>query len=140
MLYMLKNYNPLDWYWDVTGKTGIYSSARQAYVPKTDDVYKAWLADGGIATKLNSEDELVGVLQNAKVPPYHKVSPYVIVQRLQVVGLAEQAMTALQQDPVSYARFFTSPSRGGVDAGAADVRAFLAAVGADPDVILAPEA
>ncbi|MCC0013857.1 MAG: hypothetical protein H6881_08265 [Rhodobiaceae bacterium] len=132
------DYNPFDWYWQINGQSGVYSSAANAVVATGTAAYVAWKAAGNQPTKIASMAELVEVLRAAGVPPYHKVKTYDIVKRLEAVNLAATAMTALRQDPVAYARFFTADSRGGVDADAADVRAFLTAVGADPDEILAP--
>src|SRR5262245_8997549 len=33
-----------DWYWTIGGKSGVYSSKRNIYVPETDDEYEAWRA------------------------------------------------------------------------------------------------
>lgn len=131
-------YDPNNWYWLVAGEDGVYSSAAAASVPLDDPAYAAWLADDNLPTRIASMAELIDVLRQAGVPPYHKVTTYDVVKRLETAGLAEAAMAALQQDAVAYARFFTADSRGGVDADAADVRAFISAVGGDPDVILAP--
>lgn len=135
---MTSEYTPYEWYWLVAGEDGVYSSAAAASVPLDDPVYSAWLSDGNLPTRIASMEELIDVLRQAGVPPYHKVKTYDVVRRLEAAGLAETAMAALQQDAVAYARFFTADSRGGVDADAADVRGFLTAIGADPDVILAP--
>lgn len=135
----MRLYDPSDWYWIVSGsETEVYASARAEYVSSTDLDYLAWIAAGGVPTRIASHEELVDVLRSANVPPYHKVSPYEVVKRLEASGLASDALAALQADPVAYARFFTSPARGGIDADAADVRAFLTNIGADPDAILAP--
>lgn len=132
-------YDPFDWYWIVDGSTiDVYSSRRAEYVPVDDMEYTAWMSEGRVSTRIALHVDLVDVLRKAGVPPYHRVPAYTIVTRLQASGLAEIAMGALQSDAVAYARFFTADSRGGIDADAADVRAFLSAIGADPDVILAP--
>ena len=133
-----KEYDPFDWYWIVDGSGEVYSSRRSEYIPIGDTEYTAWINEGRAPTRIASYDELVDVLRAANVPPYHRVPTYTIVTRLQAAGLVEIAMAALQSDAVAYARFFTADSRGGIDADAADVRAFLSAIGADPDAILAP--
>lgn len=131
-------YDPFDWYWIVDGSGDVYASRRAEYVAIDDTEYAAWMNEDRVPTRIASHADLVDVLRRAGVPPYHRVPTYTIVTRLQAAGLVEIAMAALQSDAVAYARFFTADSRGGIDADAADVRAFLSAIGADPDAILAP--
>lgn len=137
----MRSYDPKDWYWVVGGdESRVFSSAVGDYIQPDAATYVAFLDDGNSPTRILNEAELGEVLRAANVPPFHRVSPYTIVTRLQAAGIAEIAMAALQQDPVAYARFFTAESRGGIDADATDVRAFLAAVGADVDAVLSPDA
>lgn len=59
---MVKIYDPRDWYWEIAGVAGRYSSKRKQQVPPGDAAYRAWAADGGVATKIGTEDELRDVL------------------------------------------------------------------------------
>ncbi len=70
------------------------------------------------------------------MPPYHKVSTYRILRRLEDVGLIDAAEAALNANRVLWRRFYTV---GAINADDADARAFLAAIGADTDATLAPE-
>jgi hypothetical protein len=55
--YMIAN-----WYWIVAGSiTQVYSSARAEYVSVTDNVYIAWLAQGGVPTPIATEGDLQGL-------------------------------------------------------------------------------
>jgi hypothetical protein len=57
------NYSPSNWYWIVAGSTTqVWSSARVQYVPVTDATYVAWLAAGGVPTKIDSAGSLWQVL------------------------------------------------------------------------------
>lgn len=63
---MYKNfkYNPANWYWIVAGDAArVYSSAQAAYVSVADATYLAWMEQGNITTKIDSEDSLKTVLQ-----------------------------------------------------------------------------
>jgi hypothetical protein len=131
----MMDYNPRAWFWIVTG-SGVYSSAAAAYVSTDDAAYRQFVAAGGIATAIGSEAELQGVLRAANVPPYHGVSTYRIVRRLEDAGLIDAADAALSQDKNLWRRFYTV---GTVPADDPNALALLKAVGADPLVILAPE-
>ena len=101
------NYDPRDWYWIVGGdETLVYASMRAAFVPA------------------------------AGVPPFHKVSTYRVLRRLEDAGRIDAAEAALNANRVLWRRFYTV---GAINADDADSRAFLAAIGADADAILAPE-
>lgn len=66
----------------------------------------------------------------------YSVSTNTIVHRLEDAGLLTTANSALQADLFNYARFYTSTS---IDSDNIVTRTFLTNIGADPDVILAPE-
>ena len=66
--------------------------------------------------------------------PY-EVSKLAIVDRLEVAGLRAAAKAALAQDGLRQDRWDNSVA---IRSDDADVRALLTAIGADPDVILAP--
>lgn len=63
-------YDPRNWYWIVGGdETKVYSSAAGDYVPADNATYAAWVAVGGVATRILNSDELAEVLANASVRP-----------------------------------------------------------------------
>jgi hypothetical protein len=62
-------YNPAAWYWIVAGDSSkVWSSAAAAYVATSDATYVAWLASGGLATKIDTEASLQQVLAAAYPP------------------------------------------------------------------------
>ncbi len=65
------SYNAANWYWKVGDKspdTQVYSSAVDDYVPLTNATYVAWLANGGRATPIDTEQNLADVLILAGQP------------------------------------------------------------------------
>lgn len=138
----MMNYQPSDHYWVVgSDRARVFSSARMALVPIEDGAYQIWREAGGIVTTIASLDELVAVLRAANVPPYHCVSPYRIVRRLEAAGLAAQALAIIDapQNAVLKARFYTLAGAGGIPADDPDAIALVVAAGGDPAAILAPE-
>jgi hypothetical protein len=130
-------YTPLSWYWLVGGdQTQAYSSAAAAYVSADDATYRQFVSAGNMATVIGSEAELWDVLRAADVPPYHSVSTYRIVRRLEDAGQIDAADAALSQNKSLWRRFYTV---GMVPADDPNALALLKAVGADPLVIPAPE-
>lgn len=128
-------YSPSDWYWIVgDDEARAWSSAARDYV----DIAQA---DPERVTRIDSFDGLVQVLRAANVPPYHSVSPYRIVRRLEAAGLAAPALAVLEapENAVLKARFYTLAGAGGIPADDPDAIALVQAAGADPAVILAPE-
>jgi hypothetical protein len=66
----MKPYNAADWYWIVGGNEAqVFSSAVGNYVPANDATYLAWLADGGLPSRIINEVELGEVLADARVRP-----------------------------------------------------------------------
>jgi len=64
------NYDPRNWYWIVGGDTSrVYSSRIGNYVSPDNATYVAWLAAGGVTTRILNADELAEVLANASVRP-----------------------------------------------------------------------
>lgn len=56
----MMQYNPSNWYWLVAGSTTqVYSSASNTYVSVSDTTYEAWVASGGVATKISANDMLL---------------------------------------------------------------------------------
>ena len=128
-------YTPFNHYWRVAATDQIYGSAKAAPVAENARAFAEWQAAGGIPTVIADMPSLVEVLRAAAVPPYHKVPTAVIVDRLIEVGRLDAANAALESVPSLKARFYT---RAHVFGDNAEARAFLAAIGVDPDAILAP--
>lgn len=131
----MTEYNPFNWFWIVgDDETRAYSSAAGGYV----DVAQA---PEDRITRIASMDELIEVLRAANVPPYHSVSPYRIVRRLEAAGLSQRALAVLEapQNAVLKARFYTLAGVGGISADDPDAIALVIAAGGDPAEILAPE-
>ncbi len=133
-------YIPANHYW-IVGGDHVYASQRAAYVDLDDAKYIEWLEAGGLPSHIYAHDNLVGVLRAANVPPYHAVSPYRIVRRLEAAGLAAPALAVLEapDNAVLKARFYTLAAAGGIPADDPDAIALVLAAGGDPAVILAPE-
>jgi hypothetical protein len=67
---MALSYNPLDWYWIVAGdESRVFSSKTGDYVQLGDAAYVAWLALGGVPTRIISEAELGEVLAPHSIRP-----------------------------------------------------------------------
>lgn len=59
----MKPYDPTNWFWYVGGDTSkAYSSAAGAYVAASNATFQAWLADGTVPTKIDTEANLGAVL------------------------------------------------------------------------------
>ena|SRR5471032_2400504 len=57
------NYDPSKWYWFVGGDTTqAWSSEKAAFVPADDVDFEAWLANGYVATAIDSIESLGDVL------------------------------------------------------------------------------
>lgn len=63
-------YDVTNWYWVVAGDTTkVFSSAAGDYVTNNDPTFQAWVLDGGVATRIDTELNLGGVLADAEVRP-----------------------------------------------------------------------
>ncbi len=137
------SYDPYAWYWVVAGdKTRVWSSVAGGYVPIDDADYLAWQTASPLArpTPIESEDALTGVLEeypDLAAPGPWRVPTYVIIRRLEAAGLLPTAIAALKADEVAYHRFMTA---GDLASDEPEARAFLGSIGADADVVLAPDA
>jgi len=61
---MSDDFNASDWYWIVGGdESRVWSSARGRYYAVGNDVYRDWLREGRLPTRIASEAELADVLQ-----------------------------------------------------------------------------
>lgn len=133
-------YNPRDWYWQIgDDASAVYASKIAAFVSNDEGSFVAWRQEAGhLVSRAANMDELVYVLRAAGVPPYHSVTPYRIVRRLEAAGVAAQAIAVLEAPENAVLRWrFTTLA--GVPADDVDARALIIAAGADPDEILAPE-
>ncbi|SDB57537.1 hypothetical protein [Bauldia litoralis] len=70
------------------------------------------------------------------IPTTWRVSTYRIVRRLEEASLIDSADQALAASPMLFRRFYTA---GSIQHDDPDAVAFLTAIGADPEVVLAPE-
>lgn len=71
----MMGYTPKNWYWIVGGSTTqVYSSAARAYVSIADSAYAAWVAAGGIPTKIDTDNNLRVVLFSAGVLSINLIS------------------------------------------------------------------
>lgn len=99
---MPRDYTPANWYWRVTGRTDAYDSAAFAYVPLANAGYVAFLADGNVATTIDTEASLRAVLNAADVrflteslPALEEIRPRVVRVRcrLQIATFAVPTAT-----------------------------------------------
>jgi hypothetical protein len=132
-------YDPRNWFWIVLGdEQRAFSSAAGAYVAASQ-------ADPERTTRIDSEANMIDVLREANVPPYHRVSVYRIIRRLEDAGLAKAALAVIDapENEVLKARFYglagSVDSGMGVPANDPDAVSLVQAAGGDPAVILAPE-
>lgn len=66
----IPSYNPGDWYWFVNGdESRVFASKAGDYVPVANEAYQAWLAAGGVTTRIGSEAELGEVLDPHSLRP-----------------------------------------------------------------------
>lgn len=129
--------NNRDWFWQIgSDDTRMWSSKAGGYVDAGSLEYQAFIARGEKPSISESEAELFSYLSSQNIPPHHSVSTYRIVRRLEDAGLIDEAEAALEANRSLYRRFYTV---GAIYAQDSDARAFLTAIGADPDAILAPE-
>lgn len=130
----MPDYTPHDWYWIVADDESRYwSSASGRYVTE--------LPKGSGVSRILSEQELNDVLE-----PYgllgptarRKIKKSVVSARLIEAGKMSAAFQVLNSNPTYFARWFV-PDRPYVYADDPDALLLLRAIGADADVIMAPE-
>lgn len=132
----MRPFNPKAHYWKIAGDgSKMWSSLDSDYVALSNSNYQAFLAADCLPTSIASMDELIEVLRQNNVPPYHSVPTIDIVRRLDAAGLLTTANAALESNVKLRASFYTV---GAIYNDNAEARAFLTAVGADLDQILAP--
>jgi hypothetical protein len=84
---MTVEYDINDWHWIVGGdETRVWSSAARDYLDADDTVYLAWLASGGVPTRIASWSELCGVIN----PPI--ISEIAALERKQTRPMREIAL------------------------------------------------
>jgi hypothetical protein len=88
-------YDPRAWFWVVADdETRAFSSAASAYVDAKDEAYQAWLAKGGLPTKIASEAELWEVL--AKHAPDKMPADSAAQEVRKILALDKVDLVALQ--------------------------------------------
>lgn len=66
----MRDYNPSDWYWFVDGdETRVFSSKAGNFVQPSNAAYAAWLAEGGVPTRIASKAELGEALAPYQIRP-----------------------------------------------------------------------
>jgi hypothetical protein len=87
--------SPADWYWIVGARTDVYSSSRADYVATDDAAYVSFLAAGGLATVIDTEDNLRGALNGVglsfrgeAIAPLLVDRPRVVAARCRLVAAA----------------------------------------------------
>lgn len=122
------------WFWIVASdETRFWSSADGSYVETVP-------AGAGV-TRIASESELDEVLAAYGLlgpTARRKVLKSVVQARLIEAGLMDAAKLALDSNSAFFARWF-APDRPEVYADDPDALMLLAAIGADPETIMAPE-
>lgn len=138
------DYDPANHFWTIAGDdTRFWSSAAPGYVAADDAGLLAWRAGGGVPTGIASEAELDAVLvaaghgDRAPHPPKRTVPKSMIIARLIAAGKIGDARAALDADAATYARWW-APDRPAINHDDPDALALLAAIGADPETIMAP--
>jgi hypothetical protein len=125
----LNAYDPCSWFWIVQGDEGrAYSSSAGAYVDASQ-------ADPARTTRIDTEENMIAVLRAANVPPYHRVPKSVILSRLG----DERAAQAFALATVGQQLRWNAPDKTFINADDPEVRALLAAIGADAAEILVAE-
>lgn len=82
---MPRGYSAANWYWLVTGRSDVYDSAAFAYVPLANAGYVAFLADGNVATAIDTEANLRDVLNSADVRFLAEALPALTEERPRIV-------------------------------------------------------
>lgn len=59
----ISQYDPTDWYWQIAGESGVFSSRARSFVEVTDTGYQAFLNRGDLPTAIAGMAELKSVLQ-----------------------------------------------------------------------------
>lgn len=103
---------------------------------RREDADGNWIEEDGITTLAEGVTFAEIYARRAEVPK-RTVPKSVIVSRLIAAGKIVTAKAALEADPAAWARW-VAPDHPAINHDDADAIALLVAIGADPDVILAP--
>lgn len=127
--------DPKNWFWIVNGdEARAFSSAVGAYV-------SAEQADPSRTTRgIDSEESMIAVLRDLNVPPYHRVPKSTIISRLTDAQLSAAAAVFNQPENLRLRERWYAPDQPAINANDPESIAFVLAIGADPEAILAPEA
>lgn len=105
-------YSAQDWYWIIGGdQTQVFSSARNALVPVSDQAYLDW---GWHPSAIDTLDNLKQVLTDAGVPPYKPVTPArarVVLQAAGKLDAVNTAVASASQDVQLYWEYSTEIHR-----------------------------
>lgn len=104
--------------------------------PTADSVIELVVRQHGGQFDIEPEPEPDPEPEPEQPPIAWRVSTYRIVRRLEAAGLIEAADAALAAQPTLFRRFYTA---GTIPHDDPDAIAFLEAIGADPETVLAPE-
>lgn len=127
------SYDPFSWFWIVAGdEDRAFSSAVGAYVDASQ-------ADPNRTTMISDEAELIAVLRTANVPPYHRVAKSTIIYRLTDTQLAAAVEAFNQPENLRLRERWYAPDQPAINADDPESVAFVLTIGADPEVVLAPE-
>jgi len=135
-----KTFDPFDWYWMIgASTTEVYSSKKMAAVTIDDADFVAFANGKPPAyTAIDSMDSLIEVLRLYNVPPYHRVFKSTVISRLSDVQLASASDAFGQLSNMRLRERWYAPDQPSVNADDPDTLNFLAAIGADPKIVLAP--
>lgn len=129
----LSDYNPREWFWIVDGdEQRAFSSAVGSYVDIS-------LIDQNRTTRIDTEESLIAVLRAANIPPYHRVAKSTIIFRLTDEQLAAAVEGFARPENLRLRERWYAPDQPEINADDPESIVFVLAIGADPDVILAPE-
>lgn len=129
----MTEYNPFNWFW-IVGDDGTraYSSATKGFVDISE-------ADPRCITRIGTESDLVAVLREANVPPYHRVAKSTIIARLTDQQLAAAAEAFWRPENLRLRERWYAPDQPAINANDPESVALVQAIGADPAIVLAPE-
>lgn len=126
-------FDPRNRFWIVAGdEQRAFSSAAGSYV-------NAALADPEFTTHIDSEESLVAVLRDLNIPPYHRVAKSTIIYRLTDEQLAAAVEAFALPENLRLRERWYAPDQPAINADDPESISFVIAIGADPDVVLAPE-
>src|SRR5262245_715375 len=129
LLPPIPSLDPANHFWFVGDNDAeVYSTAARRYVPFDEAVHIV----GDNTSRVMAWGELEAYLRAKNVPPYHSVSSYRIVRRLEDAGKIDEADAALESNRTLLRRFYTV---GTIPADDPNAIALLVAIGADPAVI-----